>query len=92
MMRKRFFAEIDAVAAGKDPRGTIRSANAAKCIELPNMAREINTEGIALSDFDKYPLLRQRLQEFRFHYGQPREVRRACPKRWESPMCRMTLA
>ena len=41
------------------------------------MARELNTEGIALADFDKDPILRQRLKEFRHHYGQPAEVRRA---------------
>ena len=57
MMRNRFFQEMDAVAAGKEPSGIIRSANAAACIALPNMAREFNTEGIALADFDKDPLL-----------------------------------
>ncbi len=54
-----------------EPAGVIRSANAAACIALPNMAREFNTEGLPLADFDKDPLLRQRLKEFRHHYGQP---------------------
>jgi 5,5'-dehydrodivanillate O-demethylase len=76
-MRNRFFEELEAMAAGKEPGGIIRSANAAQCIALPNMARELNTEGLALADFDKDPLLRQRLKEFRHHYGQPPEVRRA---------------
>jgi hypothetical protein len=49
----------------------------ARCIELPNMAREQNTIGLARADFDKDPILRQRLKEFRHHYGQPKEVRRA---------------
>ena len=31
----------------------------------------------ALADFDKDPILRQRLKEFRHHYGQPTDVRRA---------------
>jgi 5,5'-dehydrodivanillate O-demethylase len=77
MMRQRFFAEMEAVAAGRDPWGVIRSANAARCIALPNMNREVNTEGITLAEFDKHPLLKQRLKEFRHHYGQPPEVRRA---------------
>jgi len=77
MMRRRFFAEMEAVAAGKGPGGVIRSADQARCIALPNIARELNTEGIALADFGKEPLLRPRLNEFRFHYGQPPEVRRA---------------
>lgn len=64
------------MAAGKGPSGIIRSANEAQCIALPNMARELNTEGLTLAEFDKEPLLRQRLKEFRHHYGQPAEVRR----------------
>ncbi|HUN95234.1 MAG TPA: hypothetical protein VMU69_03220, partial [Bradyrhizobium sp.] len=76
MMRNRFFNEIEAMADGKEPRGIIRSANEAACIALPNMAREQNTEGLALDDFQKDPILRQRLKEFRHHYGQPAEVRR----------------
>jgi hypothetical protein len=41
------------------------------------MARELNTDGIPLADYDKDPILRQRLREFRHHYGQPAAVRRA---------------
>jgi 5,5'-dehydrodivanillate O-demethylase len=77
MMRQRFFADMEAVATGRDPSGIIRSANAAQSIKLPNMAREINTEGITLEEFQHYPLLKARLSEFRHHYGQPPEVRRA---------------
>jgi 5,5'-dehydrodivanillate O-demethylase oxygenase subunit len=77
MMRQRFFDEMEAVREGRDPWGVIRSANAAQCIELPNMTREVNTEGITLAEFEKYPLLKQRLKEFRHHVGQPAEVRRA---------------
>jgi 5,5'-dehydrodivanillate O-demethylase len=77
MMRQRFFAEIEAMAAGNEPTGIIRSANAAQCISLPNMARELNTEGVPLAEFEKHPLLNVRLKDFRFHYGQPAEVRRA---------------
>jgi 5,5'-dehydrodivanillate O-demethylase oxygenase subunit len=76
LMRKRFFYEIEAMAAGREPAGIIRSANAAQCIALPNMAREINTEGLAIENMRKDPLLGQRLKEFRHHYGQPAEVRR----------------
>jgi 5,5'-dehydrodivanillate O-demethylase len=77
MMRQRFFADLAAVAAGKDPKGVIRDPEAAKCIELPNMMREINIDGITLEEFDKHPILKQRLREFRHHFGQPPEVRRA---------------
>jgi 5,5'-dehydrodivanillate O-demethylase len=77
MVRKRLFDDLDAIAAGRDPKGVIRNSNVAKYIELPNMAREFNTKGIPLADFDKDPILRQRLKEFRHHYGQPPAVRRA---------------
>jgi 5,5'-dehydrodivanillate O-demethylase len=77
MMRQRLFEEMEAVAAGRDPKGVIRSANAAQNIPLPNMAREINTEGIPLAEFDNHPILKARLAEFRHHYGQPPQVRRA---------------
>jgi 5,5'-dehydrodivanillate O-demethylase len=77
MMRQRFLADLEAIAAGRDPKGVIRDPEAAKCIELPNMMREINTEGITLEEFDQHPILKQRLREFRHHYGQPPEVRRA---------------
>jgi 5,5'-dehydrodivanillate O-demethylase oxygenase subunit len=65
------------MARGQEPGGIVRSANEAACIPLPNMAREFNTEGIPLADYDKDPILRQRLREFRHHFGQPPEVRRA---------------
>ena len=76
LMRNRFFEEIDAVKAGRDPKGVIRNPNLAQSIDLPDMARELNTEGITLAEFQNDPLLRQRLKEFRHHFGQPAEVRR----------------
>jgi 5,5'-dehydrodivanillate O-demethylase len=77
MMRQRFFEELEAIQAGRDPKGVIRNPNMAQCIDLPDMARELNTAGITLAEFQNDPLLRQRLKEFRHHFGQPVEVRRA---------------
>ena len=77
MMRQRFFAEIEAVQAGRNPKGIVRDAAQARSIALPDMGREINTQGIALEDFHKDPVLRQQLEGFRHLYGQPPEVRRA---------------
>jgi 5,5'-dehydrodivanillate O-demethylase len=76
-MRKRFFADLDNVAAGKDPSGILRDPAAAACVPLPDVMRKYNVEGVPLADYDKHPLLRERLQGFRHHYGQPAEVRRA---------------
>ena len=63
--------------AGRDPWGVIRDPAKAKSIDLPDMARELNTVGLPLKEFQNDPLLRQRLKEFRHHYGQPPEVRAA---------------
>jgi len=75
LMRQRFFEELEAIKAGRDPKGVIRSPNQAQAITLPDMARELNVEGIPLAEFQNDPLLKQRLKEFRHHVGQPAEVR-----------------
>jgi 5,5'-dehydrodivanillate O-demethylase len=76
MMRQRFFAEMEAVAEGRDPMGVIRDPAAARSVALPNMMREINTEGLPLEELRKHPLFGPRFREFQFHIGQPPEVRR----------------
>jgi len=68
---------LEAIKAGRDPKGVIREPGQAHSIDLPDMARELNTTGITLEEFQNDPLLRQRLKEFRHHYGQPPEVRAA---------------
>ena len=45
MMRNRFFEEIEAIKAGRDPKGVIRDPAKARAIDLPDMARELNTDG-----------------------------------------------
>lgn len=76
-MRKRFFTDLDKVAAGRDPSGILRDPQAASCVPLPDIMRQYNVEGVPLADYDKHPLMRERLSGFRHHYGQPAEVRRA---------------
>jgi 5,5'-dehydrodivanillate O-demethylase len=76
-MRKRFFADMDKVAKGEDPSATLRDPAAASCVKLPDVMRKYNVEGVPLADYDKHPLLKERLAGFRHHYGQPAEVRRA---------------
>jgi 5,5'-dehydrodivanillate O-demethylase len=55
----------------------VRDAAAARCIALPDVMRKYNVDGVPLAEYDKHPLLRERLAGFRHHYGQPPEVRRA---------------
>jgi 5,5'-dehydrodivanillate O-demethylase len=77
MMRKRFFDELAAVANGAEPKGILRSANEARCVELPNMERARCVDGVTLAEFANFPVLKARLEGFRWQYGQPEEVRRA---------------
>jgi 5,5'-dehydrodivanillate O-demethylase oxygenase subunit len=76
-MRKRFFADMGKAAKGEDPSGIIRDPVAAACVALPDQMRRYNVDGVLLADYDKHPLLRERLAGFRHHFGQPPEVRRA---------------
>jgi len=77
MMRNRLFEELETVQKGGDPWGVIRDPAKARNIALPDMGREANVDGISLAEFDNDPVLKQRLREFRHHYGQPQEVRDA---------------
>jgi len=77
MIRKRFLDELAAVQKGAEPKGTIRNSNVARCVELPNMEHARCVEGVAAKDFETIPILKARLQGFRWQYGQPPEVRRA---------------
>jgi len=77
MMRKRLFEELDVVAKGGEPKGIVRSANLAKCVELPNITKKTSTEGIRIEEYSQYPLLNARLKGFRHCAGQPPEVRKA---------------
>jgi 5,5'-dehydrodivanillate O-demethylase len=77
MIRQRFFDEMDAVEKGHEPKGIIRDPALAKNVELPTIMRKIFVEGIPLKDFEKYPVLKARLADFRWHAGQPKEIRAA---------------
>jgi hypothetical protein len=42
LMRNRFFEEIEAIQAGRDPKGVVRDPGTAKSIDLPDMAHALN--------------------------------------------------
>jgi 5,5'-dehydrodivanillate O-demethylase len=77
MIRKRLFEDLDALSQGRDPKGLVRNANVAGCVELPFFNKKESVEGITLEEHELYPLLKARLRAFRHCYGQPSEVRRA---------------
>ena len=76
LIRKQLFKDLAAVAAGKDPKGLVRDVKANRNIELPNIGRKLYTEGMTLAQYREHPFWSRLLEDFRWHYGQPEEVRR----------------
>ncbi len=77
MMRQQFLKDMDAIAEGRDPKAVLRDPEAAKCVDLPDMYRQINTQGLPIEEIKQDRILGERLQAFRHHVGQPPEVRQA---------------
>ena len=74
MMRRQLFKDLDAVAAGRDPKAVIRDPHVARLVDLPNVNEAISREGLTLAEWEKHPLYRQRMKDFRWQAGQPVEV------------------
>jgi 5,5'-dehydrodivanillate O-demethylase len=81
MMRRRFLADLEGIAAGRDPKAVIRDRGVNACVPLPVAGREAFTRGLTREE-------RQRLardgvlggaaqREFAWLAGQPDDVRRA---------------
>ena len=78
MMRQRFFAELEAVAAGAEPKATIRDPAVNRSVTLPIIGRKALIEGISRTELDgtrRNGELPRR--EFPFLTGQPKTVRQA---------------
>jgi 5,5'-dehydrodivanillate O-demethylase len=76
LMRKQLFKDLDAVAAGRDPKGLIRDPARNARVALPNIGRKLYTEGMTLAQYREHPFWKNLLHDFRWHYGQPEEIRR----------------
>jgi 5,5'-dehydrodivanillate O-demethylase len=74
MMRRQYFHDLDAVAAGKDPKGIIRDPEVAKLVELPNPTGFVYRDGVTLEEMRKHRLYGRRLHGFPWLAGQPKEV------------------
>lgn len=77
LMRRQFFADLDAVAAGRDPKGIIRDPEAARRVELPNANGTIYADGLTLEEWAQHPIYQRRLTHFLWLAGQPEEVWKA---------------
>ncbi len=77
MVRRRFLNDLDAIAAGKDPKAVVRDRARNAPIELPVAERKTLLEGMTRAELLKDPFSRRSLQDYIFQVGQPREVRAA---------------
>jgi 5,5'-dehydrodivanillate O-demethylase len=88
MLRKRFFEEIDRVAAGNEAKGVIRDERVNECVALPIAHRSVFVDGLTLDELLKHPIFGAQLKGYVFQAGQPQEVRQA----YEEAMGLDTLA
>ena len=52
MMRQRFFQHLEAVAAGEEPKATIRDPELNRCVPLPIIGRRQLTEGVTRAEVE----------------------------------------
>jgi 5,5'-dehydrodivanillate O-demethylase len=79
MIRRQLFKDIEAVAAGRDPKGVHRDPAAYQRAVLPlGDWRELLERGMPRDEYVRHPKWGKLLQHFLFHPGQPEWVRQAC--------------
>jgi 5,5'-dehydrodivanillate O-demethylase len=76
MLRKRFFEELERVAGGEDPKGTIRDPALNECVALPIAHRSAYVDGLTLDELLRHPVFSNQLAGYVFQTGQPEEIRR----------------
>lgn len=76
MIRRRFFDDMDRVAAGQDPKGVIRDPAKNQRVPLPNAELRSIQDGYTMTDILGSPRLKLLFTSYIFQAGQPQEVRR----------------
>jgi 5,5'-dehydrodivanillate O-demethylase len=76
MVRRRFFEEMERVAAGQDPKGLIRDPAKNVRVGLPIANVDTTLRGMSTQEILKDPRRRVRLTSYILQAGQPEEVRR----------------
>ncbi len=89
-MRRRLLEDLDKVAAGGDPKATIRDPEMNKCVPLPVAYRKHFIEGMTMAEMAANPVLANTItpRRFVFQYGQPEAVIRAYEEAAGFPMDR----
>jgi 5,5'-dehydrodivanillate O-demethylase len=75
LMRKRFFEELDAVAAGKQPKGLVTDAASNQNIYLPSVCRDGLMNGLTREKLLDDQVLGVYMYDFVHQHGQPDAVR-----------------
>lgn len=76
-LRRRFFDELQRVAAGEEPKGLIRDPALNHSVSLPSMGLKDVVEGYTKADILADPMKRMLSTTYVFQAGQPEAVRRA---------------
>ena len=77
MLRRQLFEDIEAVQAGRDPKGVLRNPEANQRVFLPSDSRDFFLKGLPLADYRHHPKWARLLRHFIFHAGQPEWVQQA---------------
>ena len=77
MLRRQLFEDIEAVRAGRDPKGVMRDPARNHRVVLPSDHRDFFRDGLPREDYLRHPKWGPLLRQFLFHAGQPEPVRRA---------------
>lgn len=75
MLRRRFLEEMERVAAGQDPKGTLRDPLKNVSVELPLADRALMERGLTRAEILADPRLRMLFTTYIFQAGQPDSVR-----------------
>jgi 5,5'-dehydrodivanillate O-demethylase len=78
MMRQRFFQQLDAVAAGEEPKAIIRDPEVNRCVRLPIIGRQELTEGVTRAQVEASSPRGGEVprRDFPFLCDQPEQIRR----------------
>lgn len=77
MVRRRFFAELKAVAEGAEPKGLIRDPDVNRAVALPSMGKDEQIQGFTKAEIVADPRLRLLSTAFIYQAGQPAAVKQA---------------
>jgi 5,5'-dehydrodivanillate O-demethylase len=76
-IRRRFFEELERVAAGGEAKGTIRDPEKNVRVRLPMMDRAQVLDGFTVDEIMKHPRMKLFYTTYIFQAGQPENVRQA---------------